>query len=107
MQAINEDLRYCLYPGDPDLPSVNADLQLLWTDATSAITQSERVVFIGYSLPPYDSFAGKLLTKLCANKQVDVYDPSLTTRQRFSQALPHANCQDVKFNVTPYAQRLP
>ena len=107
MQAINEDLRYCLYPGDPDLPSTNADLQLLWTDAESAITQSKRVVFIGYSLPPYDSFGGKFLIKLCANTAVDVYDPSLATRQRFKQALPHANCYDLKFNGTPYAQRLP
>ena len=105
-QEINSDLRYCLYPGDPDLPTTNPDLRLLWSDVTAAIKQSERVVFIGYSLPAYDSFAGNLFRELCAAKIVDVYDPSAETRKRFEDALPHACCYDTKFNATPYALRL-
>jgi hypothetical protein len=104
VQEINTDLRYCLYPGDPDVPTTNPDLQLLWNDVTTAINQSQTVVFIGYSLPAYDTHAGGLFRQLCANKQVVVYDPSPNTRARFTQELPHAVCHDRRFNGTPYAQ---
>jgi hypothetical protein len=103
MEEINTDFRYCLYPGDPDLPSTNSDLQLLWDDVTSVITASDRVVFMGYSLPTYDTFAGQRFRALCAAKAVEVYDPSPETRLRFSEALPHASCADMRFSETPYA----
>ena len=99
------DWRYCLYPGDPDLPQSNADLTLLWQDVHLAIQSSERVVFIGYSLPEYDSYAGSAFRELCKNKAVEVYDPSSTTLERFHKAFPHAEREHLVFKDTPYALR--
>jgi hypothetical protein len=100
---IHSDLRFCLFAGDPDLPETHPDLRLLWQDASVAIDQSEEVVFIGYSLPAYDSFAAQTLKKLCADKQVTVYDPSENTLRRFAEEFPSAVLFASAFSATPFA----
>ena len=59
--AVNENLRYMIYPGGPDLPAQDEDLKLVWDEAAAVLRRSTRVVFIGYSLPDYDSFAKQFL----------------------------------------------
>lgn len=100
---LHSDLRFCLFPGDPDLPETHRDLKLLWQDAIAAVAEAEEVVFIGYSLPPYDSFAVHTLKKLCANKHVSVYDPSEVTLNRFREEFPRAILHESQFSATTFA----
>jgi hypothetical protein len=104
-QEINPDLRWCLYPGDSDLPEDHADIARLWGDARALIAAADRVVFIGYSLPAYDTYASKVLVELCETKHIEVYDPSHTTRLRYQQVLPQAELHDATFTRSPFAQR--
>lgn len=103
MQEINSDLRWCLYPGDPALPTMHSDIALLWEDARELISSAQRIVFIGYSLPAYDTYAGETLVQLCNGKVTEVYDPSSKTRDRFKSALPHAELHDATFTTSPFA----
>ena len=105
LDDINPEMRYCLYPGDPDLPQSHADLNRIWEDVRAAIQSSESVIFIGYSLPEYDSYAGSAFRELCKNKAVEVYDPSSATLERFHKAFPHSKRECIGFKDTPYALR--
>lgn len=104
LQDINSDMRYCLYPGDPDLPTSHPDLHRLWEDAITVIRASGRVVFIGYSLPEYDSYAGELFQNECASKAIEVYDPSPAVNAKFSAVFPGALTTQCTFNQSPYAR---
>jgi hypothetical protein len=106
MQEINPRLRYCLYPGDPDHPEFHADLDKLWRDAESVLAGSEAVVFVGYSLPSYDSFTRGFLQRTCAGKLVEVYDPSQKTLDAFVGAFPRAALHKLQFRSSPYAASL-
>lgn len=99
----NPDCRYCLYPGDPDQPQSHADLKRIWKDIRAGIQSSEKVIYIGYSLPEYDSYARSALQEFCKDKVVEVYDPSLKTLDRFSVAFPNAKLERLDFQSTPYA----
>ena len=99
----NDDFRYCLYPGDPDLPESHEDLKRLWKDVHGAIQSAEKIVLIGYALPGYDEYAVSAFRELCKNKEVEVYDPSLTTLKRFHKIFPHAKLECRCFKDTPYA----
>jgi hypothetical protein len=101
----NDNFRYCLYPGDLDWPEAHADLERLWKDVHGAIQSAEKVIFIGYSLPEYDSYAGSAFRELCKNKAVEVYDPSSATLERFHKAFPHAKLERLGFKDSPYALR--
>jgi hypothetical protein len=104
LQETHPDLRYCLFPGDPDLPQSHPDIGLLWEEVRESIRTSDHVVFIGYSLPFYDTFAGEFFRTECAHKRIDVHDPSSETRGRFQQSFPDATVHDQKFRFTPYAR---
>jgi|GEM_PF-7100129 len=81
----NSDLNYMLFPGDPDSPEETAgdaisektvsDRRMLWEDACSLIGRSDEVVFLGYSLPGYDSYALKRLKNACKGKRIVVVNP--------------------------------
>jgi hypothetical protein len=82
-QEINPDLRYALFPGDPDLPEQDEDLGLIWRDVETALAASDKVVFIGYSLPGYDCFAREFFRERTARKQIEVYNPSGVILQKY------------------------
>jgi hypothetical protein len=42
-------------------------------------------VFIGYSLPAYDSWSCRFFTEVCASKPVEVYNPDHNVLQRFRE----------------------
>ena len=86
-QGINTNFNYMIFPGDSDLPDGDPDIGLLWSDAANLISRSEQVVFIGYSLPTYDSFAVSFFEKSTKGKKVVVINPSLEHLLRFSSVL--------------------
>lgn len=104
LESQNDDFVYCLYPGDPDDSSNHNDLDLLWQDVRSAIQSAEKIVFIGYSLPDYDSYAKSEIRKSCKNKIIEVYDPSEETLENFCRAFPHAEIKRCSFEDTPFAK---
>lgn len=81
----NSDLNYMLFPGDPDSPEGTAgdaisekavsDRRALWEHACLLIGKSDEVVFLGYSLPGYDSYALKRLKNACKGKRVVIVNP--------------------------------
>jgi hypothetical protein len=82
-QAINPDLAYAIFPGDPDLPEQDEDLGRIWTDVKTALAASDKVVFIGYSLPGYDCFAREFFRERTARKEIEVYNPSDVDLQKY------------------------
>jgi hypothetical protein len=107
MQEVNPDLRYCLYPGDPEHPEFHADVAKLWAEAQALLAKSDSVVFIGYSLPAYDGFARELLRRTCSGKAIEVYDPSQATLDAFAAEFPRAALHKLQFRSSPYASALP
>ncbi len=83
-QGINHDLVYALFPGDPDLPEQDEDLRRIWEDVGAALSESDRVVFIGYSLPNYDSFASAFFDEHISS-EVEVYNPSQADLQKYKK----------------------
>lgn len=72
---VNQTLRFMLFPGDDRLPVADADQALLWDDARRIIDISEAVVFMGYSLPSYDTRFRQFLKEAIGERSVEVYDP--------------------------------
>jgi len=101
---IHPDLRVCLFPGDPDLPREDPDLELIWRDVSSVIVGSDEVVFIGYCLPEYDTYGASELIRLCRGKDVAVYDPSDQTLARFKAGFHGAVLYKQEFRQSPYAK---
>jgi hypothetical protein len=104
LQEINSDLRYCIFPGDPDLPGSHPDLAKLWEEVAQIINRSDKIVFIGYSLPVYDQFAREHLSTLCSSRMVEVVDPSDESLQAFKQLVPQAITIRKTFAQCEYAQ---
>jgi hypothetical protein len=81
----NSDLNYMLFPGDPDVPEASvagavsdkaiSDRHALWDHASLLIQKSDKVVFLGYSLPGYDDYAVNRLKHECKGKRVVVVNP--------------------------------
>lgn len=107
MQEINPDLKYCLYPGDPDLSEAHPDLAKLWGEVATVIGRSEKVVFIGYSLPTYDEFARQKFEALCSSKVVEVVDPDAEALAAFRRVIAHATPNQTTFGRCEYAQPFP
>ena len=80
--GINEQFRYLILPGEVDHGALKAS-QPIWDLAQSAIARSGTVVFIGYSLPSYDTSARDLLKLYCDGKSIEVYNPSPRDLERF------------------------
>ena len=84
-QDVNADLRYVIYPGDPELPNEDIDVAWLWKRAADAIKRSASIVFIGYSLPEYDSYAREFLLENARGKRLQAYTPSNADLDRYKQ----------------------
>jgi hypothetical protein len=89
MQDINPYLRYMIFPGDSE-SAEDPDLKLIWNDVCAAIQSSEAVVFIGYSLPDYDSWSRRFFAEVCAGKAVEIYNPSPAVLTRFREVFGEA-----------------
>jgi hypothetical protein len=106
---IHPNLRYMIFPGDPELPIHDSDALRIWTQIHNILGKSDLIVFIGYSLPSYDSYALQCFKKACKGKIVEVYNPSTEHLQRFQAELsPHVRMISVvaeKFENCIYAQQ--
>lgn len=103
-QRINPDLDYVLFPGDPELPQQDEDLGRIWRDIETALSDSDRVVFIGYSLPDYDSFAADFFRSHVGRK-VEVYNPSDQDRQKYRNLFgDRVVREEGTFSSCPYAK---
>ena len=80
--GINEQFRYLILPGGRGGGSEQPS-QPIWDLVQMAIAKSDTVVFIGYSLPSYDTFAAHRLRAYCQNKKIEVYNPSAMDLERF------------------------
>jgi hypothetical protein len=81
--GINPDLRYMIFPGDPESAKEDTDLQLLWDWTAKVISEREAIAFIGYSLPQYDSFSADFFSQLSNGKIIEVYNPSEEHLEQF------------------------
>jgi len=81
-QEVNSDLRYMLYPGDPELPKEDPDVQWLWEQADDATRSRDSLVFIGYSLPDYDTYAAQFFARF-AGKGIEAFTPSSDHLERY------------------------
>jgi hypothetical protein len=102
-QGINPDLLYALFPGDPDLPENDEDLRRIWGEIGKAVSESAKVVFIGYSLPNYDSFAANFFHEHIQGT-VEVYNPSDDDRQKYRRLFgTRIKGEGGAFSSSPYA----
>jgi hypothetical protein len=107
-QGINTDLNYMVFPGDPDLPANDADIALLWADAERVIAKRDRIVFIGYSLPEYDSYAARFFKEVSRNKKVVAINPSADHLQRFQAVFgKDVELRKEDFKGCPFGRSLP
>lgn len=104
-QEVNRDLRYMLFPGDPELPKHDPDLKLIWSDVERAIAEHEVLVFLGYSAPEYDSSAAEFFKRVAAQKRVEVYNPDKDHLSRFEAIFgPSAQLVPQTFEDSPYGR---
>lgn len=70
----DSDFKYVAFPG---LLHENSDAtDRLWTEARALIDRASRVVFIGYSLPGYDTRSRRNFQDACSGKEITAIDPS-------------------------------
>jgi hypothetical protein len=101
---INPNLRYMIFPGDPE--SVEVDAERIWRWASKAISEREGIVFIGYSLPEYDDFSLSFLKQHSVGKTIEVYNPLKEDLEKFRRLFgPAAVLELSKFEDSKYARR--
>jgi hypothetical protein len=103
-QEINFDLRYMVFPGDLESPD-DPDLKIIWEEAADVIAQREKIVFLGYSLPTYDSFSTEFFKRATKSKQIDVYNPNEEHLKRFRSELgAHVGVHKERFEHCVYSR---
>ncbi|MCX6628707.1 MAG: hypothetical protein NTW28_13890 [Candidatus Solibacter sp.] len=107
-QEVNSDLRYMIFPGDPDLPGRDTDVRWLWEQAERAISDRDSLVFIGYSLPDYDRFAADFFRRFAGRKSLAAYTPSAEHLIRYREVFgPSAVLRQERFDECVYATSPP
>jgi hypothetical protein len=100
--GVNQRLRKLFLPGDPE---DHGGARLIWAEAETAIRERDMVVFIGYSLPRYDSLSTKFFQRVTAGKQIEVYARSDETVKHYLQILGHISTTEaLAFAECPYAR---
>lgn len=103
-QESNPCLRYMLFPGDPELPDHDNDLKLVWSEVKRAIAERDELVFLGYSMPEYDTFTAQFF-KQFGSKNIEVYNPSEEHLERFKTVFgTKAQLFKKTFQDSPYGQ---
>lgn len=109
----SNDLRCLIFPGYDELldrdpgPRARAEKTRLWKDAECVITNASDVVFIGYSLPHYDSEAAKILKPACSGKTLVVCNPSEDVVAQFREVFKESDviAEPCKFEESRFAVR--
>jgi hypothetical protein len=101
---INPNLRYMIFPGDPE--SNGVDAERIWKWASKTISERERIVFIGFSLPQYDCFSLDFFQRVSAGKEIEVYNPSKEHLENFRGLFgSRAILEPSRFEDSKYAKR--
>ena len=93
---VHPDLRVMIFPGDAETPDDNL-LSPLWQDAEAVASRAERIVLIGYSLPPYDPEARAFLGRICHGREVEVVNRNVDHIERIEEALGRPVLRTEKF----------
>jgi len=102
---VNEDLRYLIFPGDPEDED---EAKVIWAEAERAIQEREVAVFIGYRLPEYDSFATDFFRRAATGKRIEVYVSSPDVLRRYREVFGEiATEAPLRFENCPYARDHP
>jgi hypothetical protein len=92
-----------IYPGDPDLPTEDGDLRRIWDQVDRGLSERESLVFIGYSMPDYDSFAAGCFSRFANKRAIEVYTPSSEHIQRYRGLFgDSAACRQLTFESCRY-----
>jgi hypothetical protein len=87
LDEANPDHRCMISPGDPELPVDDSDILQIWKEAEETIRGRDILIFIGYSLPAYDSYALDFFKRVSRGKVIEVYNPSKEHLVRFRDEL--------------------
>jgi hypothetical protein len=96
-----------VFPGDPE---DEEGVTKIWSEAEQVIQEREVVVFIGYSLPPYDAQALDFFRRITEGKIVEVYTDSGQVLDNYTNFLSLAKVlttKPVTFENCRYALNLP
>ena len=99
-------LKYMVFPGNPNQTGERLSVKLIWDDVERVLSGADVVVFIGYSLPDYDSQAGEVFRRHAFGKEIEVFNPSAGDLTKYSVVFggkAALNCQ--AFESCPYARR--
>lgn len=97
-----------IFPGDTEQPKADRDAELLWRDAARVIDRAEAVVFIGYSLPDYDSDAREFFIDAVEGKKIVTINPSASDLGKFAAIFGHGvEFRQEVFSDCPYGQSGP
>lgn len=99
--GVNEDMRAMILPGSPE----EQGLTQIWDKAVQTIQERDVVVFIGYSLPAYDSIAAESFQRATQGKRIEVYVHSGQTLNKYRGQFPNVvTTEPADFECCPYAQ---
>jgi hypothetical protein len=96
LTEVHPNLRVMIFPGDAETSTDNL-LSPLWRDAEDVAASAERIVLIGYSLPPYDLEARAFLRRICHDREVEVVNRNLDHITRIEGALGRPVLRTEKF----------
>ncbi len=95
-----------ILPGNPNVAAERSSVKLIWDDVESVLSDAELIVFIGYSLPDYDSYAKQVFRQHASGKEIEVFNPSPDDLEKYGKVFEGKaalNCQT--FESCAYAQR--
>jgi hypothetical protein len=99
-------LKYMKFPGNPNEAGERSSVKLIWHDVERALSGADVIVFIGYSLPDYDSQAAEVFRRHAFGKEIEVFNLSADDLAKYSVVFGEKavlNCQ--AFESCPYARR--
>jgi hypothetical protein len=108
-----DNLRCLIFPGFDELLDHKAGSRAsteklrLWNEAVSLIERADCVVFIGYSLPSYDSEARQTLEHACCSKVVHVCNPAIEVIEEFRRVFKQSEIvpEHFKFEESQFGRR--
>ncbi len=98
-------LRIVTYPGDAEDNEAARELRGF---AADALSRSDQIVFIGYSMPEYDSVARRMIVDGLSRREevaIQVVDPSHETRERYGSLWPSADLKAESLVACYYGRR--
>jgi hypothetical protein len=104
---VNET-RWMIFPGDKESVEEDPSPALIWQDVEKVIAERDMLVFIGYSMPPYDLETRDFFARHGRGKLVEVYTRSRTNLSGFQDVFGTDFAHyDKRFEDSLYGQTTP